>query len=120
MERFIGALIEHYAGAFPVWLAPEQVRVAPISENQHNYAKSVLARLTDIGLRAKIDLRNETIGYKIREARHEKIPYMLIIGQKEEQASNVAVRSRLNGDEGQVSIEDFIVRINRQIYETRT
>jgi len=110
MERFIGALIEHYAGAFPLWLSPEQIRVAPITDNQLAYAKKILSILSESGLRAKIDSRNETIGYKIREARSEKIPYMLIVGQKEEQAATVAVRSRQKGDEGPVTLNQFIER----------
>ncbi len=115
MERFIGALIEHYAGAFPLWLSPEQIRVAPITDNQHAYANKVLEALSECGFRAKLDPRNETIGYKIREARSEKIPYMLIIGQKEEQAETVAVRSRQKGDEGPVRIEQFIERVKKEI-----
>jgi threonyl-tRNA synthetase len=114
MERFIGALIEHYAGAFPVWLAPEQVRIAPISENQHNYAQKIAGRMIEVGQRVKIDLRNETIGYKIRETRQHKIPYMLIIGQKEELAGNVSLRSRHKGDEGQISVEDFIEKVRKE------
>ena len=114
MERFIGALIEHYAGAFPLWLSPEQIRVAPITDNQHAYANKVLEALLECGFRAKLDPRNETIGYKIREARLEKIPYMLIIGQKEEQAGTVAVRSRQKGDEGPVSIEQFTERVKKE------
>jgi threonyl-tRNA synthetase len=115
MERFLGALIEHYAGAFPLWLCPEQVRVASITDSQNDYAQKVMAVLIENGFRAKVDSRHETIGYKIREARAEKIPYMLIIGQKEEQASTVAVRSRENGDEGPVALEQFIDRIKKDI-----
>jgi threonyl-tRNA synthetase len=115
MERFIGALIEHYAGAFPVWLSPEQIRVAPITDKQHAYAKKIMVILSGMGLRAKLDFRNETIGYKIRETRSEKIPYMLIIGQKEEQTETVAVRSRQKGDEGPVSLAQFTERIKKEI-----
>jgi threonyl-tRNA synthetase len=114
MERFIGALIEHYAGAFPLWLAPEQIRIAPISEKQHSYAQTILGRLAGAGLRAKIDLRNDTIGYKIREAQKDKIPYILVVGQKEEQAGNVSLRSRLKGDEGPISIEGLIDKMNKE------
>jgi threonyl-tRNA synthetase len=117
MERFIGALIEHYAGAFPLWLAPEQIRIAPISEKQHSYAQTILGRLEGAGLRVKIDLRNDTIGYKIREARKDKIPYTLILGQKEEQAGNVSLRSRLKGDEGPISIEGLIGKLNKETAE---
>jgi threonyl-tRNA synthetase len=119
MERFLGALIEHYAGAFPLWLSPEQVRVAPITDSQHDYAQTIVAVLIENGCRTKVDSRHETIGYKIREARAEKIPYMLVIGQKEEQASTVAVRSREKGDEGPVALEQFIDRIKRDI-ESKT
>jgi threonyl-tRNA synthetase len=115
MERFLGALIEHYAGAFPLWLAPEQIRVIPITDSQHDYAKKVLAALLENGFRAKIDSRNETIGYKIREARAEKIPYMLIVGQKEEAAATVAPRSRQKGDEGPVALDEFINRIKTEV-----
>jgi threonyl-tRNA synthetase len=117
MERFIGALIEHYAGAFPLWLAPEQIRVAPITDNQHDYAKQVITLLVDNGFRAKVDLRSETIGYKIREARSAKVPYILIIGPKEQQSSAVAVRSRQKGDEGAVSLEQFIDRVKHEIQQ---
>jgi threonyl-tRNA synthetase len=117
MERFIGALIEHYAGAFPLWLAPEQIRVAPITDNQHDYAKQVIALLVDNGFRAKMDLRSETIGYKIREARSAKVPYILIIGPKEQQSSAVAVRSRQKGDEGAVPLGQFIDRVKHEIQQ---
>ncbi len=114
MERFIGALIEHYAGAFPVWLAPEQVRVAPITDTQKAYAEGILRTLKQAGIRAELDDRSERIGYKIREARAQRTPYMLIIGEKEESARKVAVRSR-QGDEGQAGLDDFITRISKEI-----
>ena len=94
VERFIGILIEHFAGAFPTWLAPVQVKVLPISEKYEEYAKSVKAQLDEAGIRAEIDLRSEKIGYKIREAQTQKIPYMLVVGQKEEADGTVSVRSR--------------------------
>ena len=100
IERFIGILIEHFAGAFPTWLAPVQVKVLPISEKYEEYAKSVKAQLDEAGIRAEIDLRSEKIGYKIREAQTQKIPYMLVVGQKEEADGTVSVRSRFKGDEG--------------------
>jgi threonyl-tRNA synthetase len=114
LERFIGALIEHYAGAFPLWLAPEQVRVVPITDKQHAYAQKLLTELANAGLRAKIDLRNETIGYKIREAQKDKTPYMCILGKKEEQAGAMALRSRQSGDEGQIGVKDFIERAKKE------
>ena len=106
VERFIGILIEHFAGAFPTWLAPVQVKVLPISEKYEEYAKSVKAQLDEAGIRAEIDLRSEKIGYKIREAQTQKIPYMLVVGQKEEADGTVSVRSRFKGDEAP---ESFLV-----------
>jgi len=114
MERFIGALIEHYAGAFPLWLSPEQIRVIPITDKQHGYAEKIRALLLEEGLRVKIDSRNETIGYKIRTAGADKIPYMLIVGPKEEQSDTIAVRSRQNGDEGPSSLTGFLQKLNTQ------
>jgi threonyl-tRNA synthetase len=114
MERFIGALIEHYAGAFPLWLSPEQIRVIPITDKQHGYAEKIRALLLEEGLRVKIDSRNETMGYKIRTAGADKIPYMLIVGPKEEQSDTIAVRSRQNGDEGPSSLTGFLQKLNTQ------
>lgn len=115
VERFIGILIEHFAGAFPTWLAPVQVKVLPISEKYEEYAKSVKAQLDEAGIRAEIDLRSEKIGYKIREAQTQKIPYMLVIGQKEEADSTVSVRSRFKGDEGSRELSGFIFDIKEEI-----
>lgn len=115
MERFVGVLIEHYAGAFPVWLAPEQARLLPISGKQTEYAQSVLARLRAAGVRAEADVSSEKIGAKIRLAQVEKVPYMLVIGAREEAASSIAIRSRKNGDEGAVRVEDFLMRITSEI-----
>jgi threonyl-tRNA synthetase len=111
VERFLGVLIEHYAGAFPIWLAPVQVLVLPISERHQEYARQVVRRLTDAGLRAELDDRNEKIGYKIREAQTQKVPYMLVVGDKESQAGTVAVRNRFLGDEGAEPLERFLERI---------
>ncbi len=108
-ERTLALLIEKYAGAFPLWLAPEQVRVMPISERQADVAAAVAKQLADAGLRAETDLRNEKIGYKIREAQMQKVPYMLIIGDKEAESGTVSVRKRgENGDQGSMSVEDFL------------
>ena len=115
IERFIGILIEHFAGAFPTWLSPVQVKVLPISEKYEEYAKSVKAALDAADIRAEIDLRSEKIGYKIREAQGQKIPYMLVVGQKEEEDGVVSVRSRFKGDEGQASLESFIENIKKEI-----
>ncbi|WP_105619138.1 threonine--tRNA ligase [Vallitalea okinawensis] len=111
IERFIGILIEHFAGAFPTWLAPVQIKVLPISEKFHGYAGSVVERFRKAGICVELDNRAEKIGYKIREARLERVPYMLIVGQKEEEEGKVSIRSRYQGDEGQKYIDDFITDI---------
>ena len=110
-ERTLALLIEKYAGAFPAWLAPTQVKVLPISDNQLEYAKSVVAKLRAAGCRVELDDRNEKIGYKIREAQLEKVPYMLVVGDKEIEAGAVAVRSRKNGDMGAVAVDEFISKL---------
>lgn len=115
VERFIGILIEHFAGAFPTWLSPVQVKVLPISDKYMDYANTVLAQLNDAGIRAEIDTRAEKIGYKIREARLQKIPYMLVVGAKEEEEKTVSVRSRFKGDEGQKNLQAFIADILEEI-----
>ena len=115
IERFIGILIEHFAGAFPTWLAPVQVKVLPISEKHLEYGKKVLAQLEEAGIRAELDERAEKIGYKIREAQMNKIPYMLVVGAKEEEQNLVSVRSRFTGDEGQKDIASFIDAIKEEI-----
>ena len=115
VERFIGILIEHFAGAFPTWLSPVQVKVLPISDKYMEYANTVLAQLNDAGIRAEIDTRAEKIGYKIREARLQKIPYMLVVGAKEEEEKVVSVRSRFKGDEGQKDLQAFIADILEEI-----
>ena len=111
IERFIGILIEHFAGKFPVWLAPVQVKVLPLSDKYYDYSKSVLDKLKASGIRAEIDTRTEKIGYKIREARLERVPYMLVLGQKEEESGKIAVRSRFLGDEGEKDLDEFIKRV---------
>lgn len=115
IERFIGILIEHFAGAFPTWLAPVQVKVLPISEKYMDYANKVMNDLKEAGIRTEIDDRAEKIGYKIREARLQKIPYMLVVGAKEEEEGKVSVRSRFLGDEGAKSLDEFIVSIKEEI-----
>jgi threonyl-tRNA synthetase len=108
LERFIGILIEHCAGAFPFWLAPEQIRVLPITERAADYAVSLKARMSEAGLRAAADLRNEKIGAKIREAQLEKIPVMLVVGDREVDAGSVAVRYRKAGDQGAIGFDSFL------------
>ena len=115
IERFIGILIEHFAGAFPTWLSPVQVRVLAISDKYMDYGKKVLAQLLEAGIRADMDTRAEKIGYKIREARLEKIPYMIVVGAKEEEEGLVSVRSRFLGDEGQKDLGEFITSIKEEI-----
>ena len=115
IERFIGILIEHFAGAFPTWLAPVQAKVLPISDKYMDYAQNVLNKLTEAGIRAEVDTRAEKIGYKIREAQTAKIPYMLVVGQKEEEENTVSVRSRAAGDEGARSLDTFIADILKEI-----
>ena len=114
-ERTLAWLIEKYAGKFPTWLCPEQVRVLPISDKYMDYAESVLAELKKNGIDATVDGRSEKIGYKIREARMDKLPYMLVVGGKEEEAGLVSVRSRFAGDEGQKPLADFINDICQEI-----
>lgn len=115
IERFIGILIEHFAGTFPTWLAPVQVKVLPISDKFAEYGEKVRKQLDDAGIRVELDTRSEKIGYKIREAQMQKIPYMLIVGQKEQEEGLVAVRSRFEGDEGQKSLEAFIQAVKEEI-----
>jgi len=115
IERFIAILTEHYAGAFPTWLAPVQVKILALVDKHHEYAYKVQNALEERGIRTEIDVRNEKIGYKIREAQLEKVPYMLVIGDKEMENGTVAVRSRKNGDLGAMSLEDFIAKITEEI-----
>ena len=114
IERFIGILIEHFAGAFPTWLAPVQVKVLPISDKYMEYGRKVLDELEAAGIRAEIDTRAEKINYKIREAQVNRIPYMLIVGAKEEEAGVVSVRSRFAGDEGQKVLAEFIQAVKEE------
>jgi threonyl-tRNA synthetase len=114
MERFIGILIEHHAGAFPLWLAPVHVIVMNISEHQADYAETVAEKLRQAGLRAVSDLRNEKISYKIREHSLQKLPYQVVVGDKEKVAGLVAVRARGGQDLGQMSLETFVERLTRE------
>ncbi len=115
IERFIGILTEHFAGKFPTWLAPVQVKVLPISDKYLDYGHQVMSRLKAAGIRCEMDDRAEKIGYKIREARNERVPYMLVVGQKEEEIGLVSVRSRYEGDEGQKEIDAFISAVRQEI-----
>ena len=115
IERFIGILIEHYAGSFPVWMAPNQVRVMPITDKQLDYAKEVNDKLFALGYRTQLDDRSEKIGKKIREAQVQKVPFMLIVGEKEVESRTVAVRQRHGGDLGAMTLDDFIARMQHDI-----
>jgi threonyl-tRNA synthetase len=114
-ERTLAWMIEKHAGLFPTWLCPEQVRVLPISEKYQDYADSVLAKLKAAGIKATCDDRAEKIGYKIRQSRLEKVPYMLVVGEKEEAEGLVSVRSRFAGDEGVKPIGEFVDQICKEI-----
>jgi threonyl-tRNA synthetase len=119
MERFVGILIEHFAGAFPLWLAPEQVRVIPVSEKFADYGRKVETQFKAHGYRATGDYRPEKIGYKIREAQLEKVPYMLVVGDKEQAANTVAVRDRVDGDLGALPLGDLLARLDTEVREKR-
>ena len=114
-ERTLAMLIEKHAGALPLWMSPEQVRILPISEHQHEYCQKLKDSLSSYGIRVTLDSRNEKIGYKIRESQMEKIPYMLVIGDKEKDSGDVAVRSRKDGDIGTMSVDDFISLAQKEI-----
>ena len=115
IERFLGIITEHYAGAFPLWLSPVQVKVLPITDRSAEYAKQVAAKLDAAGIRVESDLRNEKIGYKIREAQMQKIPYMLVVGDKEAEAGSVAVRTRAGEDLGAMSLDAFLEKVRGEI-----
>ena len=115
IERFIGVITEHFAGAFPVWLSPVQARVMPITDRAADYAKQLAERLDQEGVRVDTDLRNEKIGYKIREAQMQKLPYMLVVGDKEAEAGTVSVRTRGGVDLGAMPVDDFIAKIKEEI-----
>jgi len=119
MERFVGILIEHFAGAFPLWLAPEQVRILPVSERFVQYARRVEQELRTKGFRITGDYRPEKIGYKIREAQLEKIPYMLVVGEKEQAAGTVAVRDRVDGDLGAKPAAEVLDILYREVEQKR-
>ncbi len=117
LERFIGCLIEHYAGAFPLWLAPVQAIILPIADRHMDYAEQVAARMTAEGVRAEIDYRKESVGRKIRDAEMEKVPFMIVVGDKEADAGNVSVRSYAEGDLGAMPLDELLANLMRQIEE---
>jgi threonyl-tRNA synthetase len=114
IERFIGILTEHFAGAFPLWLAPVQAIVMPITDRSRDYAEQVAAKMSDAGLRIETDFRSEKIGYKIREAQLQKIPYMLVLGDKEAETGTVTVRKRSGGDQGAMDLDEFIAALKEE------
>jgi len=111
MERFLGILIEHYAGAFPVWLAPVQAVLVPIADRHIEYAESVVARLAEAGLRGEVYSDNEPMRVKIAKAQQQKVPYMLIVGDKEVEADSVGVRERTGGDVGAMGVAEFVEKL---------
>ena len=115
LERFYGILVEHYGGAFPLWLAPVQVRVLTLSDRHVRAARTVLERLARAGIRAEEDFKNEKMGHKIREAELQKIPYIMVMGDKEVETNSVAVRKRGRQDLGAQSLEDWIRQMNEEI-----
>ena len=115
MERFCGVLIEHFGGDFPAWLAPEQVRLVPISDKLNDYAAGLLAKLKAEGLRATLDGHSDKLGAKIRRAELDKVPYTLVIGQKEAEANSVSVRSRARGDEGVMPADAFVAKLKTEV-----
>ena len=119
LERFIAILTEHYAGAFPLWLAPVQISVMPITERTHAYAREVFDKLFDAGFRVEPDFRNEKIGFKIREAQMQKVPYMLVLGDKEAESGLITVRKRQEGDIGNMTLDDFISKLAAEVKERR-
>ena len=119
IERFIGILIENYAGAFPAWLAPCQVRILPITDKHVEYAKKLADKMFDLGLRVYLDDRNEKLGYKIREAQVQKVPYTLVVGDKEMEEGTVNVRRRGEGDIGAMPQDEFISMLQEEIKEKK-
>jgi threonyl-tRNA synthetase len=116
LERFTGNLIEHFAGAFPVWLAPEQVRVVPISDAQADAARSLAARLKAAGLRVHVDDRNETLNYRIRDGELQKVPYMAVVGQREAESDSLALRVRGAGKKQEVmAVGEFLARVTEEV-----
>jgi threonyl-tRNA synthetase len=118
-ERTLALLIEKYAGALPTWMAPVQVRFLPMGDEQVPYCEKIVEELTNMGVRAEIDKRNETIGYKLRNAQLEKLPYMIVVGAKEVESNTIAVRSRKDGEKGAMSVDQFIGELLLEIAEKR-
>ena len=111
MERFVGILIEHHAGRFPVWLAPTQAAILPVADRHLGYSREVEAKLTEAGVRVRVDERSESVGKKVHDAEEAKLPYMLVVGDREQEAGMVSVRSHDDGDLGQMSVEELAARV---------
>ncbi len=118
IERFIAILTEHYAGDYPLWIAPRQVIVIPVGESYRTYASEVAARLKETGLRVEVDGRDEKVGYKIREGETGRVPYMLVVGQKESESGTVSVRRRKEGDLGEMPLDRFLEIAEEEGYTT--
>ena len=114
-ERTLAYLIEKYAGAFPTWLAPVQVKFLPIADRHQDYAREIMSKLQAAGIRCEIDDRSEKVGFKIRAAQMEKVPYMILVGDKDIEANTISVRSRKGGDEGATTVEEFLKRITEEV-----
>jgi len=119
IDRFMGILTEHYSGAFPLWLAPVQAKLLPVSDNFNAYALEVKQALKEAGIRVEADIRSEKLGYKIREAQLEKVPYMLVLGENEQNSRTVSVRKRGEGDLGQLDVRELASRIVEEIRAKR-
>jgi threonyl-tRNA synthetase len=115
MERFVGGLIEHYGGNFPLWLAPVQVKILPVTDAQADYVRKVTARLVSENIRAEADLRKEKLSAKIRDAELAKVPYMAIVGEREARSGDIAVRKKKEGDIGSMSVVAFVERLKNEI-----
>ena len=115
IERFIGVITEHFAGAFPLWLSPVQVKVLPVTDRAHEYAKGLNQQLLDADIRSEVDCRSEKLGYKIREARMQKVPYMLVVGDRDMENGTVSVRTRTGEDLGAMSMEAFMAKCAEEI-----
>jgi threonyl-tRNA synthetase len=119
LERFIGILIEHYGGFLPAWLAPVQCKIVPVSEKHIEYAQALYAHLRGEAIRVEIDRRNEKVGYKIRDAETNKVPFIIVVGEKEQDARNLTYRRHGRGDQGSCSVEEFITLVRKEIDEKR-
>jgi threonyl-tRNA synthetase len=115
MERFFAILVEHYAGAFPLWLAPEQIRIIPITDSQHERAEEIASEFRKAGIRVKVDKRSESLGSKIRNSRNERIPYMGILGEKEAESGLISVRNRKEGELGTMSPDELLEKMLNEI-----